>query len=347
MKKKTEIGMILCLMACILLSGCGKNEEDKMTDLLKDKVEAAKEKEEKNKAIEIEEEDETEPEEEEEEAKPADLKDILISEIGDESLIQSFEKKDFDGDGTEEAFAVTGEVMDDFDGTKVIEGKIWFVSEDGCEVLHPTEGMGVYDSPRFMTMGRTEYILFDEMYATALVTYVFRVVDGEAEEMPFSALGEVVTDTPDGEGRFRILHDSYDVMFNPETESWLGHTWKYYYFFHNSETDRVEEFGGTEINEETVEYLCGKDLVQELIPEMDILDEIFCRGNGLIVINFEHAADGCANYRHYIYNFLDKHFVDDLGEETNGDEPLDGYCKDALCPEIANYPTVPGPQDAF
>ena len=50
------------------------------------------------------------------------------------------------------------------------------------------------------------------------------------------------------------------------------------------------------------------------------------------------------NYYHYIYDFALDCFVDDCGIET-GEEPLAGICKEALCPDIANYPEVPNPDE--
>ena len=44
----------------------------------------------------------------------------------------------------------------------------------------------------------------------------------------------------------------------------------------------------------------------------------------------------------YIYDFSKESLVDDIGEIT-GEEPLWGIYLEALCPEIANYPEVPGP----
>ncbi len=276
-----------------------------------------------------------------------DLKDILIGETGAaDDEIAVFAEDDFDNDGAKEAFSLVGEVMEEYDDRKVIEGTVWFVNEDGCRKLHEPQGMGMFDEVLYMTFGDTTYVMFDEMYATALVTYVWTVSDGEAAEAPFSALGEVITDTSDGEDQFRIMDSSYDGMFNPETSSYMGHTWKHYYFFYNDQDDKVYEYGGTEINRENVVFLCGRDLVGELIPERDQITGIFCRGNGLIVINYEHIADGCAMNYHYIYDFTKGYFVDDMGLET-GEEPLDGICKEALCPEIANYPSVPGPDDQF
>ena len=94
----------------------------------------------------------------------------------------------------------------------------------------------------------------------------------------------------------------------------------------------------------TVEYWCGEDFFAELLSDDDVIDNIFMRGNGLIVINLENTDDsGNINYYHYIYSTSKESFVDDNGTETDAD-PLSGIYS-SLIPDMANYPQVPGPDD--
>ena len=337
------------LMVGILLAGCQKSTSDDLADKLKEIAQASEVQSEVQSEAQPEEKQEEKQEETDGGNEPAatkekvDLKESLIKETGAaDDEIAVFAPDDFDGDGKEEAFALVGRVIDEFDSKNTIDGTVWFVSEDGCSKLTDSAGMGMYDEPRYMTMGDIKYVMFDEAYATALVTYVWSVSDGVAVEASFSGLGEVHINTADGENRFRIMDSSYDCMYNPESDSWLGHTWKDYYFFYNSEDKEVQEYAGTDITDETVEFLCGKDLIAELVPKTDQISGVFCRGNSLIVINYEHVADGCVMYYHYIYDFGKESLVDDSREEC-GEEPLDGICKAALCEKIANYPEVPTP----
>ncbi|MBP5384755.1 MAG: hypothetical protein J6Y57_07260, partial [Lachnospiraceae bacterium] len=347
--KKTILLTTLCLMAGLLFTGCkgsGADEELKL-DQIKKRIESVAET--KTAADETKNTEESATPGQAADETQADLRELLIRETrAAENEIASFLQDDFDGDGTEEAFALVGQVIDDWDSMKTVEGTVWFVSKDGCTDLYAASGMGLSDRTRMMQMGDTKYVLFDEVYATGLLTYVWSVSDGQAKQAPFSALGEVLTDTPDGAGRFRIMDSSYDCMYNPESSSWMGHTWKHYYFFYNDDDGpgRVEEYAGTPIDADTVQYLCGRDLIGDLIAPGDQVDSVFCRGNGLIVINYEHFADGCAMYYHYIYDFSKGCFVDDTGV-TTGEEPLDGICKEALCPSIASYPQVPTPDGGY
>ena len=340
--KKTVLQAMVCMGICAFLAGCNKPaQEEKTENEPAAAVEAITIKE----PAQPEEEEIKTEEEAEAVAENADLKSALMKEanVSDEEII-SFVQDDYDGDQKEEAFAITGQVIDDYGEMRIVEGSVWFVSGDGCTNLHPSGGMGMSDAIRFMTMGDGKYVLVDDVYATSIVTYVWKVSEGKAVEMPFSALGEVLTDTPDGEGRFRIMDSSYDSMFNPETGGPIGHTWKHYYFFYVPETDEIMEYGGTDISADDVKTLCGRDIIGELILPRDTVDDVFCRGNGLVVINYEHIADGCVMYYHYIYDFINGRFVDDTGQEC-GEEPLEGVCKKALCEEIANYPRPPLPEN--
>ena len=123
----------------------------------------------------------------------------------------------------------------------------------------------------------------------------------------------------------------------------IGHTWKKYYYFYDSEDGQIYEYGGTGIDAATVEFWTGRDLVSELVPDGDTIDSVFMRGNGILVINYEHMdEDGSINYFHYNYDTRRGYFINDLGMETE-EEPMEGSCAYALIPELASYPEVPGP----
>ena len=357
MNPKKAIALILvCILTCsVILTGCGKKSSDDRFDKLRDRVAAAKEnaeEPEESAKPEREEPETADPEradsaaEEDGDEESDDLKTVLMRKSGaTEDQVVVYEQQDFDGDGKEEAFALIGEVEDDPELMKTVVGDVWFISSDEREqLLHEGVGMGFNEGIRTMTMGPRTYALFDEVYATAILTYVWYVDGGKAVEAPFSAAGEVLTEVPEGEGRFRIMDDSYDAMYDPESDSWMGHTWKHYYFFYFPDIDEVNEYAGAYITQQTVPFLCGRDLVKELVPKGAKMDSLYCRGNGQIIINYELAEGGLVNYYHHIYDFLNGYFVDDVGEET-GEEPLAGICKEALCPEIASYPEVPNPEN--
>ena len=273
------------------------------------------------------------------------LRNILIDQSGcDESEIVAYVREDFDGDGSEEAFALIGTATDDLGEN--IYGSVWFVTDEGCEKLYSSVGaMGLSSEPGFLTLGDTKYIYFNDSTVVESYSLVFYVSDGKVHDADFSIIGAVAAS--DGEpDRFTITHSSYDMYLDAESGFPVGHTYKKYYFFYDPEDGNVYEYAGTNIDAATVEFWCGRDLVNELIPEEDTVTGIFMRGNGLIVINYEHAEDdGNMHYFHYIYSTLKESFIDDMGRETD-EEPQLGIYLNSICPQMASYPEVPGPGDS-
>ena len=350
MRKKLSVYllMILCifsLFACSKGNDEPKTEDEQVEDI--DKEDDEEETKEPTKpVVKVEKEEseptkEVKPSEEVKEDEPS-LKSYLIkiASVKEDEVVM-FDQKDFDGDGSEEAFAIIGKIVEDYGEKKVASGSVWFIGKDGCKKIKETLGMGFFDKDRSMKMGDTEYILFDEVYVTALVTDAWYVSDGMPVEAAFSTKGEIVVDQNEKD-RFAIVHDAYDAEYYPADDMWMGHTWKKYYFFYNSEDGKIYEYGGTDISDETAAYWCGIDIVDKYLPKGDQIDSLFCRGNCLVVLNYEHKEGDAIEYYHYIYDFSKESLVDDMREIT-GEEPLPGICLEALCPDIASHPEVPGP----
>ncbi len=342
--KKIKVSKLYgVLLGVLLLCACGGEEEEETTAREHVREERTVEKEENVK----EEKEEAEPEEPEEVEKAEDGRDELLEKVlkksgAAEEKLQCFEYDDFDNDGVYEAFALIGEKMDDYGDGPVVEGALWFVTADKCEQLAETGGMGYRDTARTMEIGGTNYVMFDEIYVTEAVTRVW-YVSGGAKEAVFSGCGNVAE--PTEKDRFCIMNSSYDAFLDPDMGMPSGHTWKYYYFFYNSEEGEVNEYAGTTIDAATVEFLCGRDLLAEIMSDSDTIDSIFCRGNGHIVINYEYNEGGTVNFEHYIYDFTEGHYVDDYGQKLSEAEAQLGTCASSICPFIASYPEVPGPGD--
>ncbi len=267
------------------------------------------------------------------------LESRLLEESGAEKdELALFHEEDFDGDGQQEAFALIGTVTDEY-SEPLLEGSVWFVSPKECKKLRDFDGMGSAAVDRTMRIGNTDYVMFDEIYATGTLTYVWYVSNGRAADAQFSAKGKVVFWENDTE-HFCIMDSSYDCMYDTEIDVVMGHTWKYYYFYYDSLYGMVMEYGGTEIDADTVKDVCGKDIIAQLIPQDGAIDTIYYRDNGQIVINYNKKEDGDIYYYHYIYNLPRECLVDDTALET-GDEPLQGVVLKALCPEMAVYPDEP------
>ena len=341
---KRNVVKILCAILGISLL-CGCSEKRGSYEPAEEEAEEAEESEtEEGDTEESKPEEEPEEPEEPEEEKEADLKEILLKESkASEESLQVLQEADYDGDGTKEAFALIGESVDGYGTDELYEGSIWYVKEDGAQKLADSVAMGISSTVREMKMGETEYVMFDEYFISERMTYVWYVEDGEAVEAEFSRVGEVLDDLGE-KNRFRIVEGSYDAVQDTEFVDWNGHTWKSYYFFYDSEEDKVREYAGTHIDAETAEQWCGRDIVDELIPDVNMIDDIFCRGNCLITINYHSEEDGLTYYYHYHFDFEKGCLVDDNRAAYNG-EALPGIYRQTICPRIASYPEVPGPGD--
>ena len=276
-----------------------------------------------------------------------ELLEKLLAESGaSESDVVSFIRDDFDEDGTDEAFAIIGKETEEFGDRLPIEGAAWFVGAYDCKELHHSSGLGINNEIRFMTVGGTNFVMFDDIYVSEGYTIVYYVSDSLVKEADFSGYGMVAPG--DDEDRFTITDSSYDMYLDTELGFCMGHTWKRYYFFYDDWYDGFYEFAGTDIDAETAEYWCGFDIVGELIPDDAQINNIFCRGNGLIVINYEiEKEDGCIYYYHYIYDFLNDSMIDDYGNVVENGEPCDGVVLNHLVPGMESYPEVPGPNDTY
>ena len=287
--------------------------------------------------------EESAPEDDETAGEIPDLKEILrdTANVKDDG-IAFFHQDDFDGDGTEEAFAIVGERTEfdeDPDSGGIIDGNVWFVGPDDCMMLTELSGMGFVGEDRVMTLGGRNYIMFDEAYATGALSYVWNVSDGKPVEAEISKIGTVIMD-PDREDRFCIMDSSYDFEYDAETDVVLGHTWKYYYFYYDGEEEEIREYGGADISDVTADYLFGGPFAKDLLLPGDEKKDLFYRGNGLIVLNFERPDGDNITYYHYIYDLDKECFIDDEGRETDR-ETLGGTYLKALCPDMASSPEVP------
>ena len=276
-------------------------------------------------------------------SKEDEFKDKIIAESGcEKDDIKAFILDDFDGDGSEEAFAITGDDIDEDFGC-VPNSFAWFVSDSKCQKICQGNGMGLGKEIRTMKVGDINYVMIDDLYVSEGYSFVYYVSGGSISEAEFSHIGSVWQD----EGNpsfFTITHPAYDMMLDNTIGGVpIGHTWKKYYFFYDPEDQKIHEYAGTSIDDKTLEYWVGRDIIGELVPAGDKINDVFMRGNGMIVVNYEHLEDeGSISYYHYIYNLNLRSFVDDMGLETN-EEPLPGVYLNCLLPEMASYPEVPGP----
>ncbi len=348
-----RIRMTACFFAviCMLLAGCGSKEAvNTDTDTNKQEEESSTEQEKTsetapvgNKDLIFSSEDDAEDNSETiplSETEIADnLTQKLINEAGaDNDDIRFFDIDDFDGNGGYEGFALIGPEPDfDYNESGLLEGSLWFVNDGTCKKLIDSEGMGFVLNDRVFDFGTKKYILFNDTYATGVLTYAFEVKGDNAEETPFSRVGEV--QDQDDTDLFRIVDSSYDAEYDPEIDGFVGHTWKSYYFYFDYETDSVREYGAVEVSNEKAAKLCGHDLVAECLENGDTLEGIYDRANGLYHINYSSTdQNGMVYYYHRTFDSSRGCYIDDLNEQS--DEEFQGIYLLELCPDIADYPDI-------
>jgi hypothetical protein len=339
--KIITLGIVSTLM--MSLAGCtgtADSADEDLTDIEEESREDAEEED-----TEETEEEPEESEEPEEETTDEDDTDISLDDLSEkykeeitkaagspEDDIRFFDMDDFDGDGEYEAFALVGDEPDyDFYEEGLVAGKIWFVNSLGTEPFGYGIGMGYSTHGRRLDFGDKKYVVFDSIYATGSLSYVFEVSGKEVTEAPFSQYGTV--QDPDGD-TFTIIDSSYDSEQDPDMEWPLGHTWKSYYFYYDRESGQVKEYGGSEISIEEAKELTGHDFQAECLSPGDELGTIYYRRNGIININYSRTdADGYIYYRHRNWDMESECYRDDWGDES--EEEQYGTYLPSRCPDIA------------
>jgi hypothetical protein len=245
-------------------------------------------------------------------AKEEDVKDYLV--------------KDFDGDGTTEAFVVVGGEIDEDWST--IDGSLWFVSEDNCENVHQFESILVSEEKKVIGQmditDKKSFVTLNDVYATSNVTFLFYVENGKCKESSMSGLGAV--HQPDYVDDYCVSVSAYDADFEyeegKESEGmFLGHTWKNYYFYYDEAAGDFNEYKGTPITEAELKEACGIDLAEEIRKAGYQVDEMYKRPNGIINVNYSSITKDSGNvsieYMNATYNEKTKKFVDVWGDGEN------------------------------
>ena len=266
-----------------------------------------------------------------------DLKGELLNKSGaSESDIVMLHEDDFDGDGKEEAFAIIDNNTD-FENGELVKGSIWFVGYDSCVKILESEEAIINPEDRIMKLGDIQYILFNEEPATGMYTYAWYVTGSRVQQAVFSGVGGIVMPTIYGD--FRIVHNSYDALYDPINNITTGHTWKSYYFYYDESDKQIYEYAGTPMDVETAKQYCGTYLT-DLLMESDQVDGYLWHDNGLIVMNFERADGTDVRYYHYILDICSYSLIDDSGKAAS-EEPLEGVYLRTIISTMARYPEVP------
>lgn len=253
----------------------------------------------------------------------AELRALLEAEISRQIL--DFAYDDYDGDGVYEAFAFVGEELDEEEGTYL--GEVWFVSAKGAQ--KQADERDYWGLISVYAFGKSKFAVLNQYATTGGYVSVWGVHGGKPRQESVSGAGGGFTQLDDS--NFTLWHSTYDMMFDAEFGTGIGHTWKNYWFFWDGQ--RFHEYGGVPLAEAELRKLGG---AAEVLGGIEgAIGDIFYRGtNGIINVNYTvtQGEGDVSNY--YVTLQLKDGKVTVLEEDS-------GVYQAALAPDIAVYPKTP------
>jgi len=262
-----------------------------------------------------------------------------------EGSILWFECRDFDGDGTYEAFGFTAE-SGTTDANGGFDGSAWFVTKDyAVEML----GMGSYTYPKLAELPGGALVLINQSGDMGL-TYIFGVENSKVYQPALS--GKVRNFSQDENGDFIAWDLSYDRYVDEEESAAEEPTLKPYWFYykdgefreygarddlHRSDlkaypagADFVDDIYYNGLTETLLEKYypnASEEKLDEIAENAGYFDSILLRENGILQVDFKGAYDDWFYVTFRIEN----------GDLTLVDEGR-GYYKKALIESVATYP---------
>lgn len=214
------------------------------------------------------------------------LEEKILEAAGlDAELIYPSFIGDFDGDGSDELFAVcrTDDTFDDFFGS------LWYASADKAMQIYPAnEEWGGF---RTAEVGGDTLILVERRFATGSVTYCYRIENGSPVGLDtFNVCSLTQTDGADLIG----LKHTYDFCADG-TGSTLKPYWFYYrdggFHEYSARSIAYENFIDG-FNGSFAQYAYLQPYFDEIKAESGVITDIIVRDNGIVNINYKIIEDG-------------------------------------------------------
>lgn len=214
------------------------------------------------------------------------LEEKILEAAGlDAELIYPSFIGDFDGDGSDELFAVcrTDDTFSD------IFGSLWYASSDTAMQIYPAyEEWGGF---RTADVGGDTLILVERRFGTGSVTYCYRIENGSPVGLDtFNVCSLTQTDGADLIG----LKRTYDFCTDG-----TGSTLKPYWFYYRDGS--FHEYSARSIayenfidgfNGSFAQYAYLQPYFDEIEAENGVITNIIVRDNGIININYKIVEDG-------------------------------------------------------
>ena len=198
---------------------------------------------------------------------------------------------DFDCDGSYEAFIFVGEEIvyeDEGGGSGDYQGHMYFTNGKYVDEFEDSASglWGGIDG--ILSFDGRKYAYASERYVTDYISCVWSVYDGKAKYAEINRIGSVyqVNDAD-----IYITDSMYDTYYDSEIGMMSGHSWKPYYFYYNKAKDCICEYGGTYVDKEDIDALCGTTLVEEIEANEYEVTSAFYRGNGILNVNYRELYE--------------------------------------------------------
>lgn len=214
------------------------------------------------------------------------LEEKILEAAGlDAELIYPSFIGDFDGDGSDELFAIC-RADDTFND---IFGSLWYASADNAMQIYPAnEEWGGF---RTAEVGGDTLILVERRFGTGSVTYCYRIESGSPVELDtFNVCSLTQTDGADLIG----LKQTYDFCTDG-----TGSTLKPYWFYYRDGS--FHEYSARSIayenfidgfNGSFAQYAYLQPYFDEIKAENGVITDIIVRDNGIVNINYKIIGDG-------------------------------------------------------
>lgn len=214
------------------------------------------------------------------------LEEKILEAAGlDAELIYPSFIGDFDGDGSDELFAVCR--TDDTFGD--IFGSLWYASADKAMQIYPAyEEWGGF---RTAEIGGDTLILVERRFATDSVTYCYRIESGSPVGLDTF---NVCSLTQTGGADLIGLKQTYDFCTDG-TGSTLKPYWFYYrdggFHEYSARSIAYENFIDG-FNGSFAQYAYLQPYFDEIKAENGVITDIIVRDNGIVNINYKIIGDG-------------------------------------------------------
>ena len=191
-------------------------------------------------------------------------------------------RDDFDKDGVEEAFYLSGATYDNY-AEQTVYTELWYADASGTRYLESTEALD-FSRGRVFDVGDCKLFCVEDNRTSTSETHVWTVRNGSPGRIQL-AYGQQPGNVTQEDGRnFSFVFDAYDGASNGD-----GHTWKKYYMYWDGEG--FTEYGGLRISEAQLRTVEGaSQWLDEAIAIGGTIGDIFYRENGIVNVNY--TTDG-------------------------------------------------------